>query len=484
MFAAITKPCPADLDRWRIWLAICLLAISAALLTVAEPLAAAPIALGETAEETAPADPEPVIDTDDATPPDAAIEERLRAIFGEIEALAGIDVKVSSGVVNLAGQVPTNGDIDRAERIAARVSGVVTVQNDLERSLEVAENLNPLSQQIADRIDLIRGSLPLLAIAFAIVAAFWILGSLLARAGWLWRAITPNAFLAELVATGIKVAALIVGIVVALDLLEATALMGAFLGSAGVIGLAIGFAIRDTVDNYVSSIMLSIRQPFRANDHVVIGEWEGHVIRLTSRATILMTLDGNHLRLPNSTVFKAEILNYTTNPQRRLDFELGIDADDDPADAIGTALARLNELSFVLEEPAAAARIEQVGDSNIVILFMAWIDQRATDFHKARTSAIREAKMVLEEEGFGLPEPIYRLRFDSATPLEIARANAAAASGDDAHDSDRGKPPRKRPKPSTDPIDVRADNEIAKKVEEERATSDENDILDHARPLE
>src|SRR3546814_11904518 len=85
--------------------------------------------------------------------------------------------------------------------------------------------------------------------------------------------------------------------------------------------ISIGFAIRDTVDNYVASLMLSLRQPFRANDHVVIEGHEGRVVRLTSRATILMTLEGNHLRIPNSTVFKAVILNYPRNPERRFDFE-------------------------------------------------------------------------------------------------------------------------------------------------------------------
>lgn len=470
---------PAVGRALRLWIMLLALAIGLAF-PLASPIAAAPLGLGDGAEEAEPADPEPVIDTDDATPPDDAIAERLSAIFGEIEALAGIEVEVRSGVVTLSGQVPTNADIDRAERIAARVAGVVTVQNDLARSLEVGDNLSPLSQQLGDRLDLLGGSLPLIGIAFAIVAAFWVLGSLLARATWLWRAITPNAFLAELVATGIKVAAVIVGMVVALDLLEATALLGAFLGSAGVIGLAIGFAIRDTVDNYVSSIMLSIRQPFRANDHVVIGTYEGHVIRLTSRATILMTLDGNHLRLPNSTVFKSEILNYSTNPQRRLEFELGIDAEDDPADAIRTGLERLDALPFVLADPASSGRIEQVGDSNIVIRFMAWIDQTETDFHKARTAAIREVKTVLEAEGFGLPEPIYRLRFDSATPLEIARHKSAGEKAS-AGPADR---PRKPVAATQETHDVSADNEIARKVEKERATGEEPDILDEGRPLE
>src|SRR3546814_18053336 len=99
--------------------------------------------------------------------------------------------------------------------------------------------------------------------------------------------------------------------------------------------------------------MLSRRQPFRANDHVVIEGHEGRVVRLTSRATILMTLEGNHLRIPNSTVFKAVILNYTRNPARRFDFELGIDANDDPVDGMAVGLRPIRALAFVLDTPAA-----------------------------------------------------------------------------------------------------------------------------------
>ena len=280
-----------------------------------------------------------------------------------------------------------------------------------------------------------------------------------------------------------RVVFVIIGLIVALDLLEATALLGAFLGSAGVIGLAVGFAIRDTVDNYVSSIMLSIRQPFRANDHVVIGAFEGHVIRLTSRATILMTLDGNHLRVPNATVFKSEILNYTTNPQRRFSFVLGVDAEDDPAAAIATGLARLNELPFVLSEPAAAAHIEEVGDSNIVIRFLAWIDQTQTAFPKARTSAIAAVMQVLEAEGFGLPEPIYRLRFDGATPLRIAPGGEQPSN--DEGDAGNAKS-KAKPRTPCEAIDTSADSHIARKVAEERAQGSgaEADILDAGRPLE
>src|SRR5690606_12458468 len=78
-------------------------------------------------------------------------------------------------------------------------------------------------------------------------------------------------------------------------------------------------------ENYVAGILLSLRQPFAPGDHVVVDGNEGKVVALHSRTTVLMTLDGNELRLPNALVFKAIILNYTRNPNRRFEFTIPID---------------------------------------------------------------------------------------------------------------------------------------------------------------
>lgn len=416
------------------------------------------------------------IATDDTADSDSAIARRLRGIYRELDGLAPTQVAVDSGVVTLSGTVAGAGNLERARQIALRIDGVVAVQNNLQRGSDVSQNLAPVMGRLSERLQQIVQILPLAIIALGIIALFWVIGSGLARAKSFWTRISPNNFLADLIATTVRLLVTLIGVVLALDLLGASTLLGAILGSAGVVGLAVGFAVKDTVDNYVSSLMLSIRQPFRANDHVVIGDREGRVIRLTSRATILMTLEGNHLRIPNSTVFKADILNYTRNPDRRFDFVLGVDADDDPGEAIKVGTVRLRDLPFVLNDPPPNGRLEEVGDSNIMLRFIGWIDQTETDWFKARSAAIRVVKMALEEEGFGLPEPIYRLRFDSGSPLEIARGDHAV--------------PAVKSKVSLPPIsyddlaDVAADNEIGEKVKQERETSQEEDMLDHQRPIE
>lgn len=403
---------------------------------------------------------------------DRDIASGLAGVFTQIEGLRDVGIEVRSGVVTLTGTVTSKADREKAEAIAARISGVVAVENSIDRTFEVDSNLSPAVKSWADDLQgLVRG-LPLFGAALLVALLIAALGHLIAAQRRLWLWASPNAFLAELISGAIRVAGIIAGVIVALQILDATALLGLVLGSAGIVGIALGFAVRDTVDNYVSSLMLSLRQPFRANDHVLIEDCEGHVIRLTSRATVLMTLDGNHLRIPNAKVFKANILNYTRNPQRRFEFDLGVDSADDPLGAMDVGLAAIRALPFVLEDPRSHSIIHTVGESSIVLRFFAWVDQSSTDFMKGRSLAIQATKRAVEEAGYELPEPIYRIRFDqrdksskeiSEELEQIAKEPKALPSMDDHAAPDRA---------------------IETLVTKERADSSENDLLDKQRPVE
>ncbi|MEX6633077.1 mechanosensitive ion channel domain-containing protein [Hyphococcus lacteus] len=428
-------------------------------------------------------DPDPVIN---AAPPDASdkeITKRIAEIFAQIETLSQVEATVSAGVVTLNGQTASSDAAERAEAIASRIDGVVTVENKIERDVSVSTRITPAVSQLESVVqDSIRTA-PLIALAILALVVIAFTGWILSRWRWLWDRVTPNSFIAELVTTTTRSVFFLIALVVALSILDATALLGAFLGAAGVLGLAIGFAVRDTIENYIASIMLSLRQPFRPNEHVVIDGNEGHVIRLTSRATILMTVDGNHLRIPNASVFKAVILNYTRNPERRFEFELGIDADDDPLAAIETGLAAISGLAFVLDAPKPIAFIQNVGDSNIVIDFAAWIDQSTANFQKSRSIALSSAKNALESAGFALPEPIYRLRFDdNILPDAATFANAerkeevpAAASVKKTHVSHEQR---------QEALDVTPDKHIVEKIEDERRENADDDLLSQSAPVE
>jgi hypothetical protein len=118
-----------------------------------------------------------------------------------------------------------------------------------------------------------------------------------------------------------------------------------------------------------------------------------------------------------------------------------------------------------------------VGDSNILIQFFGWIDQREADWFKSRSLAIAGVKEALEEAGFALPEPIYRLRFDGRTdPLPIGRTS-------------EGPAPSHRPNKGARAVaaeDIRPESEISELVEAERRTdpAQNRDLLDEGRPVE
>lgn len=396
----------------------------------------------------------------DEAVPDAAIEERVEALLDALPAYEDITVEVRAGVVRLTGSVAQEADAGGLVALVERIDGVVTVANGVEATTDVALRLAPVVDRIERRLVQSISLLPLLAVAAVAFVAIAVVGFLVTGGRQPWQRLSPNPFIAEILRQLVRVVFLIGGVVVALDIVGAGALLGTVLGAAGIIGLAVGFGVRDTIENFVSSVMLSLRQPFRPNDLVEVDGELGHVIRLTSRATVLLTLDGNHVRIPNAVVFKSKIRNYTRQPARRFDFDLGVDAATDLVQALRVGVGALNSLDFVIDEPPAQAWVETVGESNVVIRYMAWVDQSQTDYWVARGEAIRVTKLALDGAGIAMPEPIYNLNV-----REVPTGAPAA-----------GAPPADIAAPTQATAAVKH-SVIERRVEAERAAGDGADLL-------
>ncbi|WP_299359069.1 mechanosensitive ion channel family protein [uncultured Paracoccus sp.] len=429
-----------------------------------------------------PAQPSGVISVEDGAATDQAIRQRITAILSQIEAYDRVRVRVESGIVTLTGEALDSATVDRLNRLVARVNGVVEIDNRVTETTDVTTRLESVGQRFAARIEQTAAYLPLLLVALVAAIAIAALGHLATRWHGFWNRLAPNPFIADIIRQVVRLASYLVGGVVALDILGATALLGTFLGAAGIIGIALGFAVRDTVENFVASVLLSLRQPFRPNDLVDIEGQLGRVIRLTSRATTLLSLDGNHVRIPNSTVFKAVITNYSRNPERRFSFDLRIGAGSDLAVVRELGLETLRSLDFVLNTPAPAVWVSEVTDSGVVVRFTGWVTQRGAEFSLARGEAIRVVKEAVGAAGFGLPEPIYQvnLRGEDKTAetdlTETAPPDAAA----------RGTaPPTPIRRDDCPPADLAPDHALDRMVAEEQDAPDrEPNLLSPDAPQE
>lgn len=408
--------------------------------------------------------PTGTITVDDSTAQDAAIANRIRGILAELEGYGDVSVSVSNGIVTLRGTTLDAATASRLNELAGRVEGVVAIENEVIETTDVVERLNPAVDRFMSRITQLIAFVPLALVAVLAFLIVVLAGVLIARMRQPWDRLAPNMFIANIYRQLVRLAFMIGGLVVALDILNATALLSTILGAAGIVGLAIGFAVRDTVENFIASIMLSIRQPFRPNDTVEIEGDIGKVIRLTSRATILLSFDGNHIHIPNATVFKSRIVNYTRNDERRFLFDLGIAPDADLARAREVAQSTIEALPFVLSEPAPNCWIEGIGDSTVTLRVTAWIAQHETSFVAARGEAIRMVMAALDAENIAMPEPTYRLITDAATAKPTASERKKA----------QAKPVAVQP----EEVSATADKELSKIIEDERKAQPERDLLD------
>jgi len=220
---------------------------------------------------------------------------------------------------------------------------------------------------------------------------------------------SQNPYMSGLVRMIVRTAIMLVGVLIALDLIGLTSVVGAVLGSAGVVGLVLGFAFRDIAENYIAGILLSVRRPFEPGEHVVIDNREGKVISVNSRATVLMTMDGNHLQLPNSLVFKSVVLNYSKNPKRRFDFSMLIDGGQSIRESQTLAMAAIARIEGVLDEPAPAWTVVEFGAAGIQLRFYGWVNQRESDLGKVRSEAIRQVKAAFADADIEAPRTTYHI---------------------------------------------------------------------------
>lgn len=447
-------------------------AIAALLLLIAALAGPASPAFGAITLPAAPAEEEPA--PEQAAPlaldsPDGDIRNRLLELYREIDSLGNVGVRVRGGVVTLVGTTLAVEDRVQAEEIAARLDGVASVENRIQTEHRLDRRLAPLAKQTEEIGLRILVFLPLLLVAMLVWAAFWIAGVLFTRWTNIFRRMVSNQFVENLLEQVVRLVFILVGLVLAMNILGATALIGSVLGAAGVFGLAIGFAMRDTLENYIASILLSLRRPFAPNDAVIIEGVEGRITTLNSRATIITTWDGNEVRIPNAIVYKAKITNFTHTPQRRFDFEIRISVETDVSCALAVAMQAVKKVDGVLAEPAPSVLVNRLEDYSIVLAVFAWVDQTQSDFGKVKSEAIRAVKEAFAAEQIGIAAPAQAYRMLPMADVEPPRPQQST---------------RRATAAELQAIqDTSADTTIEEQVEARRKRTD-NDLLTTKAPRE
>lgn len=199
------------------------------------------------------------------------------------------------------------------------------------------------------------------------------------------------------------------------------------LAALGAAGLAVGLAMRDSLANVASGVLLVISRPFKANDHVDIGGQVGKVDRIDLLQTILVTFDNRIITVPNAQVMNTPIINFSARSERRLDLPISIAYEDDPIKAIAVVRKVLDEHPRVLKTREPLILISSLAASSVDLSVRPWV--RTDEVIGAQSELLAAIKSALEHEGITIPFPQQVMRMVGApTPMALPPAAPAPAS--------------------------------------------------------
>lgn len=198
--------------------------------------------------------------------------------------------------------------------------------------------------------------------------------------------------------------------------------LSVLLGAAGILTVALGFASQTSVSNIISGLFLLIDRPFKIGDVIKVGETEGVVDSIELLSTKIRTFQNGLVRIPNETLIKSEVLNYTHFPIRRIDIEIGV--------AYKENIAKVKEILFrtaaanplCLEDPPPLFIFVGYGESSLDLKFCVWTVN--DNFLLLMNSIKEEIKIAFDENGIEIPFPhrtIYTGAVTDAFPVTIRK---------------------------------------------------------------
>lgn len=363
---------------------------------------------------------------------DRKIAQRLNEILLATDWFIGPSVEVREGVVFMDGEAREESHRKWAGDLARNTQDVVAVVNRIAVQREVAWNFEATRQQLTALYWQVARTLPLIILGLAIFLLSGLLAKLVAAlARRTLKARIPSPLLMNVVARSIAIPVFLLGLYIVLYVSDLTRLALTILGGTGIVGLVLGFAFRDIAENFLASLFLSLRNPFRTGDYISVDGSEGVVQNLNTRSTVLLTLDGNHIQIPNAIIFKNKITNYSSNPYRRAEFSVGIGYDASIGHAQEIIVEVLKTHVAVLNEPEPLVLVDDLAASTVNLTVFYWFDSTVYSPVKIRSSLLRLTKRALLENGVSMPDDAREVIFPMGVPI-IRQREGQPTSADQA----------------------------------------------------
>lgn len=176
-----------------------------------------------------------------------------------------------------------------------------------------------------------------------------------------------------------------------------------FIAILGAAGLAIGLALKDSLSNIGAAVIIIIFRPFKVGDVIETSGVTGGVKEINLFSTIIEAVDKSIIIIPNSSIVKGNITNFSNREIRRVDHIFGIGYGDDLKIAKEILMEIINSDDRVLKDPAPLVAVAELADNSVNFTFRAWV--KSEDFWDVHFDMLERVKLAFDEKGISIPFP-------------------------------------------------------------------------------
>lgn len=176
-----------------------------------------------------------------------------------------------------------------------------------------------------------------------------------------------------------------------------------FIAVLGAAGLAVGLALKDSLQNFAAGIMMIIFRPFKLGDFIEAGGVSGVVEKINVFSTIMKTGDNREIIIPNGQIYAGAITNFSARDTRRIDMVFGIGYGDDMLKAKQIMEDILTSHELILDDPAPVIMLAELGDSSVNFNVRPWV--KSSDYWPVRSDLLEKIKLAFDENNISIPYP-------------------------------------------------------------------------------
>lgn len=290
-------------------------------------------------------------------------------------------------------------------------------------------NVN-FNQVFSDFYSKIISQLPHVIAAIVVIITFIVLGKLFYNfVGKRIRSKWKDSIVSSFVSESIKWAFYIFGLIIALNIVGFGGIAGGLLAGAGIGAIIFGFAFKDIGENFLAGIILALKRPFEIGDIIEIDGHKGNVKDLDLRLTHLRNVEGKDIYIPNSSIIKNTLINYTKDGNLRINFMIGIAPECEIGLTRSLIMAYLDQNKEILKLPEPNVIVQELGEFTTDLQVLFWVDILANKKlpdsylgHNIRSKVITDIKEILDANNIDMPSQVIEHKMYRENKFDLRKA--------------------------------------------------------------